>query len=82
MVAVVPVPSGHWAIWTLPGTLSAAFAGAACLVAGSWLARGIVAADARAMRSMLGPSRVSELERTRAIAVEDAAAALRRGRTR
>ena len=78
MVAVVPVANGHWAIWTLPGTLSAAFAGAVCLVAGVWLARGIIAADARAMRSMLGPSRVSELERTRAIAVEDAAAALRR----
>jgi signal transduction histidine kinase len=78
MVAVLPVPSGHWAIWTLAGTLSAALAGAACLVAGVWLARGIIAADARAMRSMLGPSRVSELERTRAIAVEDAAAALRR----
>jgi len=78
MVAVVPVANGHWAIWTLPGTLSAALAGAVCLVAGSWLARGIIAVDARAMRSMLGPSRVSELERTRAIAVEDAAAALRR----
>jgi signal transduction histidine kinase len=78
MVAVIPLPGGHWDIWTLPGTLSAALAGAACLVAGVWLARGIIAADARAMRSMLGPSRVSELERTRAIAVEDAAAALRR----
>jgi signal transduction histidine kinase len=78
MVAVVPVANGHWAIWTLPGTLSAALAGAVCLVAGVWLARGIVAIDARAMRSLLGPSRVSELERTRAIAVEDAAAALRR----
>lgn len=78
LVAVIPLPGGHWDIWTLPGTLSAAIAGAASLVAGVWLARGIIAADARAMRSMLGPSRVSELERTRAIAVEDAAAALRR----
>jgi hypothetical protein len=77
MVAVVPVPSGHWATWTLPGTLSAALAGVVCLVAGLWLARGIIAVDAQAMRSMLGPSRISELERTRAIAVEDAAAALR-----
>ena len=78
MVAVILVPGGHWDIWTLPGTLSAALAGAAGLVAGVWLARWIIAADARAMRAMLGPSRVSELERTRAIAVEDAAAALRR----
>ena len=34
--------------------------------------------DAWLTRSLLGPSRVSELERTRAIAVEDTAAALRR----
>ena len=78
MVALVPLAGGHWAIWTLPGTLSAALAGAVCLVAGAWLARGMIAVDAWAMRSLLGPSRVSELERTRAIAVEDAAAALRR----
>jgi signal transduction histidine kinase len=48
------------------------------VVAGVWLARGIAAVDARAVRLLLGPSRVSELERTRAIAVEDTAAALRR----
>jgi signal transduction histidine kinase len=49
-----------------------------CILAGVWLARGITASDARAMRFMLGLSRVSVLERTRAFAVEDAAAALRR----
>ncbi len=27
MVAVIPLPGGHWDIWTLPGTLSAALAG-------------------------------------------------------
>jgi signal transduction histidine kinase len=78
MVAVVPVPNGHWAIVTWAGTLAAAFAGALCILAGLWLARGMTALDARLMRSMLGPSRLSVLERTRAIAVEDAAAALRR----
>jgi signal transduction histidine kinase len=78
MVALVPVPNGHWAIETWLGTVSAALAGILCLLAGVWLARGITAVDARTMRSMLGPSRVSVLERTRAIAVEDAAAALRR----
>jgi signal transduction histidine kinase len=78
MIAVTPVPNGHWAIETLPGTLSATLAGAVCILAGVWLARGITAIDARAMRFMLGPSRVSVLERTRAFAVEDAAAALRR----
>ncbi len=78
MIAVAPVPNGHWAIETLPGTLSATLAGIVCILAGLWLARGITTVDARAMRFLLGPSRVSVLEGTRAIAVEDAAAALRR----
>jgi signal transduction histidine kinase len=78
MNAVIPVPNGHWAIETLPGTLSATLAGSVCILAGVWLMRGLVTIDARAMRSLLGPSRVRELERTRAIAVEDAAEALRR----
>ena len=76
--AVAPVPLGHWTIATLPGTVSATLVGAVCVIAGVWLARGIAAVDARAVRLLLGPSRVSELERTRAIAVEDTAAALRR----
>ena len=76
--AVAPVPNGHWTIGTWPGTLGAALVGAVCVVAGVWLARGIAAVDVRVVRFLLGPSRVSELERTRAIAVEDTAAALRR----
>lgn len=76
--AVAPVPLGHWTIETWPGTLSATLVGLVCVIAGVWLARGITAVDARAVRFLLGPSRVSELERTRAIAVEDTAAALRR----
>jgi signal transduction histidine kinase len=77
LIAVGPV-SGQWAIETWPGTLAVALAGAAYVIGGVWLARGMTVADARVMRSMLGPSRVSVLEQTRAIAVEDAAAALRR----
>ena len=46
--------------------ISASIAGAGCTIVDAWLTR-----------SLLGPSRVSELERTRAIAVEDTAAALR-----
>jgi signal transduction histidine kinase len=76
--AVAPVPLGHWTITTLPGTWTATLVGAVCVVAGVWLARGMAAVDARVVRLLLGPSRVSELERTRAIAVEDTAAALRR----
>jgi signal transduction histidine kinase len=83
-VAVLqPLPFGgtpHVSSW--PGTLSAAVLGAACLVAGTWLARGINAGDQALIRGLLGPStmaeRVIELERTRSLAVDDAAAALRR----
>src|ERR1700722_3621573 len=32
--AVVPLPNGHWAIETWPGTFTAALAGAACVIAG------------------------------------------------
>jgi signal transduction histidine kinase len=76
--AIAPVPLGHWTIETWPGTWGATVVGLVSVVAGVWLARGIAAVDARAVRLLLGPSRVSELERTRAIAVEDTAAALRR----
>ena len=83
MAAVVPVPfGGQLEIHSFLGTYPAAIAGAACVVAAAWLARGINAADRSLIRSLLGPSsmaeRVSELERTRTLAVEDSAAALRR----
>ena len=83
LVAVVPVPfGGKLYIYSWFGTFPAAIAGAACVVAAAWLARGISAADRSLIRGLLGPSsmaeRVSELERTRTLAVEDSAAALRR----
>jgi len=78
LIAVTPVPNVQVAINTLPGTLLAVVIGVACVIGGVWLARAIVIADRRLARALLGPGRVSELERTRAIAVEDAAAALRR----
>jgi signal transduction histidine kinase len=83
MVAVVPVPfGGNIRVGSWLGAFPAALAGAACVVAAAWLARGINAADGRLVRGLLGPSsmaeRVSELERTRALAVDDSAAALRR----
>jgi signal transduction histidine kinase len=81
--AVVPVPfGGSFQISNWLATFPAAIAGAACVVAAAWLAHGISAADRNLIRSLLGPSsmaeRVSELERTRTLAVEDSAAALRR----
>ena len=83
MVAVVPVPfGGQLVISSWLGTYPAVIAGAACVVAAAWLGRAINAADGALVRSLLGPSsmaeRVSELERTRTLAVEDSAAALRR----
>ena len=83
LVAVVPIPfGGSFQINSWLGTYPVAIAGAACVVAAAWLARGINAADHSLVRGLLGPSsmaeRVSELERTRTLAVEDSAAALRR----
>jgi signal transduction histidine kinase len=80
---VVPVPfGGNFRVYGWLGTFPAAIAGAACVVAAAWLARGINAADSRLVRGLLGPSsmaeRVSELERTRALAVDDSATVLRR----
>src|SRR4029077_2135063 len=60
----------------------AALLGAVYVVAGAWVVRGINTGDRALVRGLLGPStmaeRVSELERTRTLAVEDSAAALRR----
>ncbi len=83
LVAIVPVPfGGNFEVSGWLGTFPAAIAGAACVAAAAWLARGINAADGRLVRGLLGPSsmaeRVSELERTRALAVDDSATALRR----
>jgi signal transduction histidine kinase len=80
----VPVftPFGAFDVATLPGTLAAFAAGAAMLLAAPWVARGSAAADCWLMRGVLGPGRlaqrVADLEQTRALAVEDSAATLRR----
>ena len=82
MVVVFPLLGGTFNVYGFLGTYLAAIAGAFCVLAGTWLARGINAGDRRLVRSLLGRSsmseRVSELERTRTLAVEDSAAALRR----
>jgi len=83
LVGFVPIPfGGNIYVTSWLGTFPVAVAGAACVVAAAWLARGINAGDARLARGLLGPTsmaeRVSELERTRALAVDDSAAALRR----
>jgi signal transduction histidine kinase len=84
MTAVDPVSfgGGNFQIYSWPGTFLAAILGAASVVGATWLARAITAGDRRLVRSLLGPSSMSErvtvLERTRSLAVEDSAAALRR----
>jgi signal transduction histidine kinase len=83
LVAPTPLPfGGDIKIYSWPGTIPAALLGAVCVLIATWLARAINAGDRRLIRGLLGPSsmaeRVSELERTRSLAVEDSAAALRR----
>jgi signal transduction histidine kinase len=55
--------------------------GCLLLLAAPWVVRGVVTVDRLAVRALLGPSsaaRVSELQQSRAIAVDDAATTLRR----
>jgi signal transduction histidine kinase len=83
LAALQPLPfGGSIKVYSFPGTYLAALLGAVCVVAGAWVVRGINAGDRALVRGLLGPStmaeRVSELERTRTLAVEDSAAALRR----
>jgi signal transduction histidine kinase len=83
LVALTPLPfGGTLKIYSWPGTLPAALIGAVSVLAATWLSRAVNAGDRRLIRGLLGPSsmaeRVSELERTRSLAVADAAAALRR----
>jgi signal transduction histidine kinase len=81
-----PVPVytalGTFDIRAFGGTLAAFAAGAAMLLASPWVARGAAAADCWLMRGMLGrgrlAQRVADLEQSRALAVEDSAAMLRR----
>jgi signal transduction histidine kinase len=63
---------------TWAGTVVPLLIGAGYLLTGVWLARFLCRIDIRLARWLLGPSRVAELERTRAIAVRDAMAELRR----
>jgi signal transduction histidine kinase len=73
---------GHFVVATFPGTFAAFAAGAGMLLAAPWVTRAVVAADRWLIRGLLGPGplarRLADLERTRALAVDDAAGRLRR----
>jgi len=75
-------PFGAFHITTFAGTFAAFAAGTAMVLVAPWVARGAAAADAWLMQGMLGPGRlarrVADLEQTRALAVDDSAAMLRR----
>jgi signal transduction histidine kinase len=87
-VRLSPVPAGtpfpgrvvH--IDTYPGTFLAFGIGLAMVLAAPWVTRAVVAADRWLLRGLLGPgrlaARVRDLEQTRALAVDDSAARLRR----
>jgi signal transduction histidine kinase len=82
MTAISPLSFLAFSIGSWPATLLAALFGAVQVGAARWMAAAVNAGDRRLISSLLGPStmaeRVSELERTRALAVDDSAAALRR----
>jgi signal transduction histidine kinase len=84
METVTPIPVGGGAphSTSLAGTFVAAAIGAATLLAAPWVTRGVVAVDRWLLRALLGPGQLAErvraLEETRALAVDDSAALLRR----
>jgi signal transduction histidine kinase len=80
VAALTPFGSLH--IATFPGTFAAFAAGAAMVLAAPWVAEAGASADLWLMRGLLGPGRlaqrVADLEQSRAAAVDDSAALLRR----
>jgi signal transduction histidine kinase len=80
----VPVltPLGVFRVETFVGTFAVFAGGVAMILVAPWLARAATVVDLALMRGLLGPGRlaqrVRDLEETRAHAVDDAAAQLRR----
>jgi signal transduction histidine kinase len=79
---LIPLRSSPFHVSTYPGTLLVFAVGAASLFAAPWVTRAVVLADRWLIRGLLGPGRlaqrVRDLEQTRAQAVDDSAALLRR----
>ncbi len=78
----VATPFGTFPVATFAGTFAAFAAGAGMVLAAPWIARGASILDRALMRGLLGPGRlaqrVRDLEQTRAQAVDDSAALMRR----
>ena len=81
VLVATPFPGRVLHVATYPGTFLAFAVGAAMVLAAPWVTRAVVAADRWLLRGLLGPGRLAErvrdLEQTRAVAVDDAAALLR-----
>ncbi|MFK4104765.1 sensor histidine kinase [Streptomyces sp. NPDC019531] len=77
-----PVGGGAPHSTSFAGTFVTAAAGVVILLGAPWFTRGVVAVDRFLVRALLGPGamteRVRNLEETRALAVDDSAALLRR----
>jgi signal transduction histidine kinase len=73
--------AGTFRVATFPGTFVALASGVGMILAAPWVTRAAVSADRWLIRVLLGPrtlaQRVRDLEQTRALAVNDAAAVLR-----
>jgi signal transduction histidine kinase len=80
--AATPFPGRLLQVGTYPGTFLALALGLAMVLAAPWVTRAVISADRRLVQLLLGPGRLTErvrdLEHTRALAVDDAAAQLRR----
>jgi signal transduction histidine kinase len=76
---LTPFPAGGAHITTLAGALGVMLLAIPVLLIAPWLVRGAVVADCWLLRTASAtPLRVRELERSRALAVDDAAATLRK----
>ncbi|GHE82752.1 histidine kinase [Streptomyces longispororuber] len=82
MPVLTPVPAGGLEVDTFAGTFAALALGLALLLLAPWSTRLVVAADRWLLRALLGrdrlADRVRDLEETRALAVDDSVALLRR----
>ncbi|MFE0171242.1 sensor histidine kinase [Streptomyces sp. NPDC059002] len=82
MPILTPLPFGALDADTFAGTFLAVALGVVTLVCAPWVTRLVVAGDRWLIRALLGPgslaARVRDLEETRALAVDDSVALLRR----
>ncbi|MEU5579087.1 sensor domain-containing protein [Streptomyces huasconensis] len=82
MPVLTPVPFGGLDADTFAGTWLAVLIGVVTLLCAPWVTRLVVAGDRWLIRALLGPGRladrVRDLEETRALAVDDSVALLRR----